>query len=124
MQMFIGLELYFPALSCLFNLFAHTDVIGLELYSPALSCLFNLFAHADVIGFELYFPALRCLFNLFAHADVIGLELYFPALRCLFNLFPSYRCLLALTYIFLLGHVYSICFLKQMLLPFALCFLH
>jgi hypothetical protein len=61
-----------------------------------------LFPHADVIGLELYFPALRCLFNLFPHADVYWLWLIFSCL----DMF------------------YSICFLKQMLLPFALCFLH
>jgi hypothetical protein len=64
-----------------------------------------LFPHADVIGLELYFPALRCLFNLFLHADVYWPWVIFSCIEMFIQFVSSCRCLLALTYIFQLGHV-------------------
>ena len=125
MQMFIGLELYFPALRCLFNLFLHADVIGFDLYFPAWTCFIQF-----VSSGRCYFP-LHCVcciemfilivsscrgrscapwIMFFLHCDVF--------LICFFM-----QLLLALNYILLPWDLYSICFLVQMYIGLALGFL-
>jgi hypothetical protein len=144
-------------------LFPHADVIGLELYFPALRCLFNLFLHADVYWpwvifsciemFIQFVSSCRCLLALsyiFLHWDVysicflmqmfISFDLYFPAWTCYFKFVSSGRCYCPLHCVsciemfilivsscrwrscapwimfFLHCDVYLICFFMQMLL--------